>query len=99
MKHLLVVIAVAITLLAGCNGGEPPTSAPSSPTMPGTEVTVPNGSYWRVTPAQLYGMGPSGLSLVCVDTEPAIVISNNGLFVKYNEITQYLDRFPADKNQ
>jgi len=98
MKKLLVAITVVLAVLAGCNGeaSNPPSTGTASF---GTEITLPNGSYWRVTPRELASLNKADYFLACVDTQPSIAIRNTDLFVKYNEVTQNLDKFPADKSQ
>jgi rhodanese-related sulfurtransferase len=99
MKRILVVLAVVLSLFAGCNGNASVTP-PTSTGMPGTEITLSNGSYWRITPTQLASQKRAELFLVCVDEQPSLVISNSTeLFVKYNEISQSLSLFPANKDQ
>lgn len=102
MKRALIALTIITALFAGCGGdGDASTYEGANPTTQiGTEVTLANGSYWRITPAQLYAMGRADLFLVCVDEQPSMIISGNtNLFVKYNEVSQNLDRFPTDKNQ
>ena len=101
MKRAVVALMVTIALFTGCNGGTPDVSLSSTAIgMPGTEITTSNGSYWRITPAQLASLKRSELFLVCVDEQPSLVISTTTeLFVKYNEVAQNLSMFPANKDQ
>jgi len=101
MKYLLIALTSVIILLAGCNGDSPATTGPTTYLVPGTEVSTPNGSYWRITPAQLVAMRRAEFFLVCVDEQPSMIIggTSTDTFVKYSEINQNLDRFPADKNR
>ena len=101
MKRIFVALMVTIALIAGCDSGAPATSSAATATgMPGTEITLPNGSYWRITPPQLAVLKRSELYLVCVDEQPTLIISTTTeLYIKYNEVAQNLDKFPADKDR
>ncbi|MCL2150148.1 MAG: rhodanese-like domain-containing protein [Dehalococcoidia bacterium] len=100
MKHLLLAVVTMIILFTGCSGGGD-TPATSSTAMPGTEVTTSNGSYWRITPAQLASLSRSAFFLVCVDDPITMIISatTTDLFIKNDEIAQNLDKFPTDKDR
>lgn len=103
MKRILVSLTAIIILLAGCGGGTPDTSASTPPTGAlGTEVILSNGSYWSVSPAQLASLSRASFFLVCVDDDPISMIiggTTTDLFIKNNEISQNLDKFPTDKNR
>ncbi len=105
MKRFLIALAAVLILtsLAGCGGGgaatTPTTATTSSTGMPGTPTQVAGGTYWVITPSQLYAMGPADLFLVNVDDQPTIVIPNTDLYIKVSEIDQNLSKFPADKSQ
>ena len=104
MKRIMVALCLITVLLAlaGCGGGSAaPTSATSSTPstqMPGTEVKVSGGSYWAITPAELYGFKVKDFFLVNVDTAPDTVLASTDLFIKPEDVAQNLDKFPADKN-
>ena len=98
MKRIMVALAIIMVMLAGCGGGaSDPT--PTTTAKIGIEVTLPSGSYWRISPVQLASLERTSYLLVCVDEQPAMVINNTDLFVKYTEIAQHLDKFPADKDR
>jgi len=99
MKRIMVMLAVLLLALAGACGGGNTTSTSSTPTgLPGTEVPVNEGSYWVVTPAQLYAMLPADdFLLVNIDVVPSNIIQGTDLYVKPAEIQQNLDKFPVDK--
>lgn len=103
MKRLIIALAVTAVLLilAGCGGGgaaTTPTTTTQSTQMPGTRTEVAGGSYWIITPPQLYAMNQADYFLVNVDEAPMLVIGGTDLFVKVSDIAQNLSKFPADKN-
>jgi hypothetical protein len=100
MKRIITVVMVVIlSLLAACGGGTstPSTTASSTP-MVGTEVKIEGGSYWLITPTQLYGFKTKDFLLVNLDVTPAMIIQGTDLYIKPAEIQQNLDKFPANKS-
>jgi rhodanese-related sulfurtransferase len=101
MKRIITIVMVVIlSMLVACGGGTstPPTTAPSTQ-MVGTEVKIDGGSYWVITPAQLYGFKTKDFLLVNADTPgPVMIIQGTDIYVKPEEINQSLNKFPADKS-
>jgi len=104
MKRTLATAAIiGLLLLVACGGETATTSATTTTstttTMVGTEVKIENGSYWVITPAELYSFKTKDFLLVNLDNAPFMIIQGTDLYVKPAEIQQNLDKFPVDKNQ
>lgn len=103
MKHLLLLsVVVIMAFMAACGGGSStatPSTTVSSTAMPGTPVAVTGGgTYWSITPAQLYSMlATKDFFLADADVEYIGEIANTDLFINSNNITQEMSKFPADK--
>ncbi len=102
-------LAIAATVLAGiiltsCGGGTsittPETSSITSSTaMTGTPVSVTGGgTYWSITPAQLYSFKIKDFFMANTDTTYIGEIPGTDVFLNSDTISQNLDKFPADKN-
>jgi rhodanese-related sulfurtransferase len=105
MKRLTVVSAfIVMIFMAACGGGAATTTAttpiPSSSTqMPGAPVSVDGGgTYWMITPAQLYSFKVKDFFLADTDTAYVGEIAGTDVFLNSDTISQNLDKFPADKN-
>jgi rhodanese-related sulfurtransferase len=101
MKRTLATAAIIGLLLLVACGGETATTTTTSTTttVVGTEVKIENGSYWVITPAELYSFKTKDFLLVNLDNSPFMIIQDTDLYVKPAEIQQNLDKFPSDKNQ
>ncbi len=98
MKRIFSVsMIILLSLLAACGGGTTTPSTTISTQMVGTEVKLENGSYWVITPAQLYSFKIKDFMLVDLDNTPVMIIQGTDLYVNPAEIQQNLDKFPADK--
>ncbi len=107
MKRLAIIFAGAsalliLTVTAAC-GGTSATTTPSvtasSTAMPGTPVSVTGGgTYWMITPAELYSFKTKDFFLADTDTAYVGEIGGTDVFLNPDTISQNLDKFPADKN-
>jgi rhodanese-related sulfurtransferase len=94
-KHLLVMLLVT-SLLAACGGQAPQPVATSAPTA---KVQVEGGSYTNVTPAQLAGMlKQKDFFFVNVHIPYEGEIESTDAEIPYDQTTQQLSQYPADKN-
>ena len=96
MKRITVilgVLALTAVILLACGDGTAKTNE-----VQGTEVQVEGGSYWLITPAQLYSM-LDNKDFLLVNTETSYVgeIPDTDFFIPYNEIEQNLNKFPQNK--
>jgi rhodanese-related sulfurtransferase len=109
MKRLLLFVMLAGTaLLTACGGGaaEPGDSqgnasreaAPATGKL-GEKISVPGGSFTRVSPAELKDM-LENKDFLFVNTHIPFEgnIPGTDLSIPYNRIGQSLDRLPADKD-
>jgi rhodanese-related sulfurtransferase len=105
MKRLMLLSVVVIMAFMSACGGSSVTSTPaattSSTAMPGTPVAVAGGgTYWSITPAQLYSMlkqSTRDFFMADADVEYIGEIASTDLFINSNNASQELDKFPADK--
>ena len=90
---LLGILMLTAVMLLACGGGTAKTNE-----VQGTEVQVEGGSYWLITPAQLYSM-LDNKDFLLVNTETSYVgeIPDTDFFIPYNEIEQNLNKFPQNK--
>jgi rhodanese-related sulfurtransferase len=99
MKRLLIVSVVILGFMGACGGNSAPPITATSTQMPGTQVSVSGGgSYWAITPAQLYSFKTKDFILADTDTAYIGEIASTDLFLNSDTINQNLDKFPADKN-
>jgi rhodanese-related sulfurtransferase len=107
MKRFAIASAAAstvivLTILASCGGSSATTTAPitaSSTEMPGTPVSVTGGgTYWMITPAELFSFKTKDFFLADTDTAYIGEIGGTDIFLNSDTINQNLDKFPADKN-
>ena len=101
MKRLILVSAVVImAFMSACGGGSnTPSTTASSTGLPGTPVSVSGGSiYWSITPAQLSSMlQHKDFFMADADVQYIGEIANTDLFINSGNVTQEMDKFPADK--
>lgn len=98
MKRLLFVVALlSIPLVAGC-GSEAPSGPDGSPptSVSGESVTVPGGTYTRVSAEELKALLESeDFPLVNVHIPFEGDIPGTDLSIPYDEIEHNLDRLPG----
>jgi ABC-type glycerol-3-phosphate transport system substrate-binding protein len=81
MKRTLATAAIIGLLLLVACGGETATTTTTSTTttVVGTEVKIENGSYWVITPAELYSFKTKDFLLVNLDNSPFMIIQDTDL--------------------
>ena len=102
MKRLAMASAgLVMIFMTACGGGTattpPPITAPSTQ-MLGTPVAVEGGTYWSITPAELYSFRVKDFFLAETDTSYIGEIGGTDAFINSSTMSQNLDKFPTDKN-
>ena len=94
-KFLFISLIIVGLTLAACGAQPTPTTVP----LPNAKVSVEGGAYTNVTPAQLKKM-LKGKDFFFVNThipyEGEIELTD--AFIPYNETSQRLSQYPADKS-
>ena len=107
MKRFAIASAPAaavmvMAVMAACGGGAANATTPpaaSSTQMPGTAMPVTGGgTYWVITPAELFSFPSKDFFLADTDTAYVGEIGGTDAFLNSATISQELDKFPADKN-
>ncbi len=92
-----VSAVIGLMLLSGCGigSGEPARGAGS---LPGSRVQTAYGAYTNVTPAELAPMLENkDFFLVDVHTPPEGRLPKTDARVRFDQVEQQIDKFPADK--
>lgn len=108
MKRFTLIstsFAAAIMIVMAACGGSPAattaadTTSVSSTAMPGTPVSVTGGgTYWVITPLELFSFKTKDFFLADTDTTYIGEIGGTDINLNSDTISQNLDKFPADKN-
>jgi rhodanese-related sulfurtransferase len=91
-----LVMLITMSLLAACSSQASRPTATSSPT---TTVEVDGGAYTNITPTQLNGLlKQKDFFLVNVHIPYEGEIDSTDAQIPYDQTTQQLGQYPADKN-
>lgn len=103
-RFAATTVVLAAIILTSCGGGTTITTAatssiPSSTQMLGKPVSVQSGgTYWSITPAQLYSFKVKDFFMADTDITYIGEIPGTDVFLNADTVSQNLDKFPADKN-
>ena len=98
MKRILIVVTalgIISGLLAGCGGGN---ANPAGNNKPGTKIETACGTYWEITPEELYSMISGEIFILQYDSVKTGNIPATDLYIEYPYIEENIDKFPADKS-
>lgn len=96
-KFWLLILLLGLLFQSACSGGTSPTK--DSAEMVGKKVAVSGGEYTDISVAELQQMlEEKDFTFINVHIPFEGDIPDTDLSIPYNEIDQYLDKLPAEKD-